>query len=310
MKKGIKNLPASIHGRLNRLAKETNRSFQEVFHYYAMERFLYRLSQSQYCSDFILKGGLAFFGWGIPLRRSTRDIDFQANVDNSVEEMVSIIKNVCSIRKEDEDGIVFEEASVTGVTIMEGAEYQGVRIRFKGYLEKAYVWLQIDTSFSNVITPKEVSIEYPTILNMPGFELKSYNPETAIAEKLQAMIFLGSFNDRMKDFYDIYLLSQERDFDGPVFVRAITATFKNRKTEIPLDIPKPLSDDFASQKQASWHQFMSGVIIDGIEVKSFNEVIEILRKFILPPIHAAAKRKQFNFEWRAGKTWEKKIGYF
>jgi hypothetical protein len=77
MKKEIKDLSASVHARLKNLAKQSGRTFQELFYYHAMERFLYRLFNSQYSNSFILKGGLMFKGWGIPLRRPTRDIDVQ-----------------------------------------------------------------------------------------------------------------------------------------------------------------------------------------------------------------------------------------
>lgn len=303
MKKQVKNLPASVHGRLNHLARETKRSFQEVFHYYAMERFLYRLSQSPYCNNFVLKGGLAFSGWGITLRRPTKDIDFQAYQVNGLEDMVRIVKEICNTRCEDSDGMVFDAASVTGLTIMGDAEHPGIRVRFKGYLDQAYVWLQVDCSFANVITPQEVEIEYPTLLNMPDFKLKSYNPETAIAEKLQAMIFLGSFNDRMKDFYDIYLLSRECDFDGPILVQAIKATFRNRKTELPLGLPLPLTDGFASLKQSNWQQFMRGVIQGDIAPTNFSDILDALRKFLIAPLDASVQGEQFLFQWKAGHSW-------
>ncbi len=236
----------------------------------------------------------------------TKDIDFQASVNNNVEEVVDIIKEICSIRMEAEDGMVFDTTGVRGIKIMEDADYQGVRVQFKGYLKKAYVGLQIDISFANVLTPKEISIEYPTLLNMPDFRLMSYNPETAIAEKLQAMIFLGSFNDRMKDFYDIYLLSQARNFDGLVLEKAITTTFNNRRTEIPHETPVPLRDSFSALKKASWHQFIKRASIQGDEVIDFHEIIAPLRTFLLPPLQAAAVGELFLMDWKAGKAWKQK----
>jgi predicted nucleotidyltransferase component of viral defense system len=238
MKKEIKNLSASIHARLSNQARESGRPFQELLHYYANERFLDRVSRSKFCRNLILKGGLVFLGWGISLRRPTRDIDFQAIMNNSNEEVKKVIEEICSIQIS-EDGMFFDTAALSAETIMADAVYEGVRIRFPAYLGKSNVVLQVDFSFANVITPKEVIIEYPTLLDMPSFELRGYNQETAIAEKFQAMIFLAGFNSRMKDFYDIHLLARECKFDGSVLVQALVATFENRETEVPQELPMP-----------------------------------------------------------------------
>lgn len=302
MKKKIKNLPASIHTRLQRRAVEMQRPFQEVLYYYVMESFLHRLSQSQYRKKLILKGGLAFWGWGLNLRRPTLDIDFQANINNSIEEITRVIEDISAVTIED-DGMVFDTASMEATTILPKAEYVGVRLRFKAYLGRSLIWLQVDVSFANVITPKEVEIEYPTLLNRPKFVLQVYNQETAIAEKFQSMVFWGLSNDRLKDYYDIYLLAKECNFDGSKLAKALIATFAHRNTDIPANIPSALSDDFITLNRDEWLSFLKNTNYQDDAINDFLEVVVFLRSFLLPPMQAAAKRKEYDGHWTAGRSW-------
>jgi predicted nucleotidyltransferase component of viral defense system len=302
MKKEIKDLPASIHARLQNQARQLGRPFQELLYYYAIERFLYRLSKSRYRDSFILKGGLAFMGWGIPLRRPTRDIDLQGYATNSMDGMLTIIREIC-LREVIPDGIQFDSSSVKGELIMNEADYQGVGISVWFCLGKSTFPLQMDISFANVITPKEIQVNYPSLLGMPGFELLSYPMETTIAEKLQAMVFLDSINNRMKDFYDIWLLSQQSEITGSTLVRAIRATFRARKTALPVDIPTALSESFAQNKQKGWEAFLKRSQLNLNDYPSFDGVINRLREFLWPVIQAASSNLPFESTWKAGGPW-------
>jgi len=185
----VKNLPASVHDRLINLARQRRQPFQVVFYYYSLERFLYRLSQSSYANDFVLKGGMMFVGWGIPLRRLTRDIDVQGYVNSSPELMETIVKEICEQQVEP-DGLRFDPDSVRAEQIMNEADYQGVRVYFTGYLGRADIHLHLDVSVANVITPEEILVDFPSLLEMPEFKVRGYPYETAIAEKFQAMVNL------------------------------------------------------------------------------------------------------------------------
>ena len=116
MKKGIKNIPASIRGRLQNIAKETGRPFSEILQYYGMERFLYRFSRSEYADKFILKGALMFAVWRVPERRTTLDIDFLAYCNNQVKIIEKIIRDVCEVPVIS-DGLIFDSATVKGKKI-------------------------------------------------------------------------------------------------------------------------------------------------------------------------------------------------
>ena len=136
MKKEIKNIEASVHARLVNKAQETNRAFAEVLQYYAMERFLYRLSQTEYKERFILKGALMFAVWQIPNSRSTVDIDFLARYQNEITEIDKVVKNICNV-KVMPDGLFFDSKTVKARKIKEDTEYGGVRLKFQGLLGRA-----------------------------------------------------------------------------------------------------------------------------------------------------------------------------
>src|SRR4030067_2158823 len=230
MKKEIKNIPDSVHARLKRKAKESNQTFQEILYYYALERFLYRLYRSKYSQVFVLKGALMFFGWGLPLSRPTRDIDLQGYTTNSDENLVSIIREVC-VQPVEPDGMIYDPESVRSGVIMEKAEYQGIRVSLMGFLGKSVIPFHIDISFSDEITPSAKTANYPTFLGELGmlpFTIRGYHYETSIAEKFQTMVALGTLNSRMKDFYDILILSDQFEIDGQILAEAFIATFRAR----------------------------------------------------------------------------------
>lgn len=220
MKKPVKDVAASVRQRLQNVAKKTNRPFQEVLEYFAMERFLYRLASSKHASRFVLKGALMFRVWNAPASRPTRDIDLLGRMDSKVTAVVPVFKDVCNQLVEP-DGLIFDTDSVVGQAIKEDADYAGVRVTFLATLQNSRIAMQIDIGFGDVLTPAAVVTEYPTILDLPAPRLNGYSQETVVAEKFEAMVKLGLVNSRMKDFYDIWLLSQQFDFDGSVLSNAI-----------------------------------------------------------------------------------------
>lgn len=150
MKKNILNIQSSVRSRLQNKARETNRPFAEVLQYYGMERFLFRLSKSAYSRHFILKGALMFTAWGIPQRRTTLDIDLLARFDNQISSIEKVMKEVCKISVVS-DGLIFDPVTVTGRRIKEDADYEGVRIKFAGFLERARIPMQIDVAFGDIV---------------------------------------------------------------------------------------------------------------------------------------------------------------
>jgi hypothetical protein len=298
-----RNLPASVRQRLLNRSRETKRPFQELLAYYAMERFLYRLGQSPYVDRFVLKGALMFTVWGTPRSRPTKDIDLLAHTENSVDTVVAIIQEICS-QPVEPDGLTFDVRSVKGVTIKEDAEYPGVRITFRVTLQTARVPMQIDVGFGDVVTPQAAMIQYPVLLDFTAPRLLGYSPETVVAEKFEAMTKRGLVNSRMKDFYDLLVLSRHLDFHGATLRSAMVRTFRNRNTDVQA-MPIALSEAFAGDvtKQAQWEGFLRKTRLDGAPA-SLRSVIDELTPFLRPVAAAIQDALPFDSRWVAPGPWQ------
>lgn len=200
-----RDLGASVRERLLKHARLQTRPFQELLQYYAMERFLYRLSQSRHADEFVLKGALLMTAWRAPLARSTMDIDLFGTTSNELDHIRALIAHVCEEESEP-DGLEFDTKSLKVTRIKEDADYEGVRVRFHATLARARISMQIDIGFGDVVTPGVIEIEYPTLLEFPAPVLRAYPKETVVAEKLEALTTLGTLNSRMKDYYDLWAL--------------------------------------------------------------------------------------------------------
>ena len=298
----IKNIGASVHQRLKNAAKDSGRAFNDLAQYYALERWLYRLSKSQHSESFVLKGALMLVAWRAPILRATRDIDLLARTHNDLDNIKTIIAEVCRTEVPD-DGVIFDPESVTTERIAEDADYEGVRAQVRGTLATTRLPMQIDMGFGDVVTPAPIEISYPTILDYPAPLLRAYNRETAIAEKFEAMVSLGRLNSRMKDFFDIWLLATTSDFRGTDLHAAISATFTRRGTQIVSD-PQAFAADFAldPSKQAQWAGFLKRMRPSEAPAK-LADAVDLIRSFLLPINTALAGDASFDTEWKHPGPW-------
>jgi len=299
----MQNISASVHQRLLNKARELGRPFNELLQYFSIERFIYRLSKTPHAPKFILKGALMFTTWNIQTTRTTKDIDLLGRLENSVEAITEATKDICN-QKVEPDGMSFDADSVVSIPIIEDAIYEGIRVNIRGNLGKSRVSLQLDIGFGDVVFPSESSVTFPTILDFPAPKLKGYSRESIIAEKFQAMIKLGELNSRMKDFYDIWLLSKQFDFDSHVLVEAINKTFKARRTDIPSK-PSVFKKSFAKDKmrETQWRAFLrKTVLVDTSQ--SFHEIITESKLFLVPVLSAVAAGKSFQKIWKAPGPWK------
>jgi hypothetical protein len=149
-----------------------------------------------------------------------------------------------------------------------------------------------------------VEIEFPSLLEMPKPVLKAYTKETALAEKFEAIVTLGERNSRMKDYFDIWLLSHRFDFEGEPLAKAIAGTFARRKTEIPAAVPVGLSLGFASDlpKQNQWKAFWRKAVRTE-PVPDFKDVVEHAGGFLLPAAQAARTATKWQSLWSKGGAW-------
>ena len=303
MKKDIKNIEASIRDRLKNKTKDTNCSFSELLQYYGMERFLYRFSRSKYVDKFILKGALMFTVWQVPGRRTTLDIDFSAHYDNQIAAIEEVINDVCNVGVIP-DGLVFDPSTIKGQRIKENADYEGIRVKFRGFLGRTRITMQIDVGFGDVIYPKPTAIDYPVILDLPKPHLKGYPAESVISEKFEAMVKVGLLNNRMKDFYDILLMMRQYDFNGTELVEALKRTFEHRKTPLPEHKPLFAEEIYneKSDRQALWKAFLQKGDIKNAPEKLCTTAREI-EKFLISPLNAIHRGQEFSKHWEASGLW-------
>lgn len=231
MSKGQRNTPQSVHQRLLNEARKTGKPFQELLQHYAIERFLYRIGTSPHADRVLLKGALLLRVWGLPAARPTMDIDLLGKGGHSGEYWERFAKECMSVKSVD-DGMRYEPDGITVEQITPDVDYRGWRIRFRAYLGRAWVVMQLDIGLGDAVAPSPIMIDYPTLIDMPHPVLKAYRPETAIAEKYQAMIELDMANSRMKDFFDIRELIRVLTFRGEDILAAMRKTFERRKTKV------------------------------------------------------------------------------
>ena len=183
------NVAASIRQKLLNLSHSQGRPFDEVLQFYAMERFLYRISLSNYNDKLILKGALMLIAWEAPSSRPTADLDFLGRHASDPVAIAALVKDICSVVVED-DGLTFNPESVSAKPITEDADYQGVRVQFRGMLENARISMQLDIGFGDILVPGPLTVDYPTLLNMPKPVISGYSRESSKAEKQKAKVKL------------------------------------------------------------------------------------------------------------------------
>jgi predicted nucleotidyltransferase component of viral defense system len=268
-----------------------------------MERFLYRLANSPYADRFILKGALLLTAWRAPVSRPTMDIDLAGRTDNQLDHIKEAVSIVCGVAV-DRDGIEFNCDSIEVSRIKEDADYEGVRVRFHATLARARVPMQLDIGFGDIITPGPMEIEYPTMLDFPAPLLRAYPRETVVAEKLEALTALGLLNSRIKDYYDLALLSRMYPFNGEHLMDAIVATFRHRGTAIaaePIGLMQAYCDDPARALQ--WRAFVRRSRF-AEEAGDLTRLLDEIRPFVLPVLSKIAANSPFTARWNPGGPWE------
>jgi hypothetical protein len=301
-KRKTSNLAASVRQRLLNLSRERQEAFNLVLAQYAIERFLFRLSQSPFAAQFVLKGATLFAVWSGKLHRPTRDVDLLGYGDNSNERLRELFSKLCELPVEP-DGLIFDADSIRIEEIRELQEYGGKRIILSVRLDTAVIPLQIDIGFGDVVTPGAAWLTYPTLLPFPEPHVRTYPKESVVAEKFQAMVFLGISNSWMKDFYDLWVLSRQFPFHGLTLAQAIQATFIQRQTVITSAIPIALTIEFGENpnKTKQWQAFLNRNQLD-LDV-SLVQVLTGLQDFLLPPWQAIAEEQVFKATWAPRRPW-------
>ena len=277
--RAIKNIGKSIREKLFHISKREGYEFEKLLIRYLHERFIYRMSISQYRNNFMLKGGSLLYAYNGLKNRPTKDIDFLAEqISNDHEHMKHVVAEISQIPCK-EDGVVFDSLTITADSIMEEQRYEGIRISIAGHLDKIVQTISFDIGFGDVVIPSPVEIDYPVFLDsMPPISILAYSLETVIAEKFQTMIERDTENSRMKDFFDCYqLLKYKQDMiDYDVLGDAIKATFEKRRTQVSNEL-KLFTEAFAldEKRNRMWKNYLKK--IEWGEDISFIEVMSVIR---------------------------------
>ena len=216
----------SLKARIKNYARENKIAAQVVLQNYMFERFLARLSRSEYKDKFVIKGGMLIAAIVGLDTRSTMDLD--TTLKNLPLTKDEILKAVDTIRRIDlGDDVSFEIISIE--PIRDDDPYGGYCVRIDAFYDTIKMALSVDISTGDVITPSAILYEFNGIFEEDlKIELWGYNIETVLAEKVETILCRGVFNTRPRDYYDVYILSTTQQYDRLLFEEALAATADHR----------------------------------------------------------------------------------
>jgi hypothetical protein len=303
MTKSPHDIAASIRARLFNLSRKLNEDFLLLLKRYAIERFLYRVGVSPYHDRFTLKGAMLFAFWGKEVYRTTRDLDLLGNLRGDLKTIADCISEIAATPVS-EDGILFLPQTIKVEAIRNAAQYGGARLRIDARLGQALIPLQIDIGIGDTVFPPPQKVTFPTLLEGPPPLIQVYPKETVIAEKFHSVVGLGLINSRMKDFYDLYVLSKFFEFEGRILAKAIILTFELRQTSLPASLPATLNPDFfiIPEKVKMWEAFIDRVKLQNAP-HNFSDVGISLRKFLWPLVQSINSGITFEAFWKPGGPW-------
>lgn len=267
------NSPASVRQRLLNLAREKGQVFDVVLVTYGLERLMYRLSISEHRNSFVLKGGMLVALWIEDENRVTRDADFLGFGDASEGHLISVFSEVMS--QQLDDGLVYDIDNLTARAIREEQQYGGIRLRTVANLGKTRIPIVVDVGFGDATIAPDLTIEYPTLLDMPAISIRAYPPASVVAEKFHAVVLLGLVNSRMKDYYDLWAILNTQAIETDELAEAIAATFSRRETDVPSTVPAGLTDAFSADplKTQQWATYTASIGLEGLPLEKVIDLI-------------------------------------
>jgi hypothetical protein len=292
-----KNVVASVLARLRNVAESRGSSFNDILQSYVIERFLARLARSSYSDGVLLKGALMLRVWGVSRARPTMDIDLLRRGEADQASLVQLVAN-CAAIEDSSDGVIFDATTIVAEAIREGTDYGGTRIRLQARMGNVRQTVQIDFGVGDAVHPHPKTVDYPVLLGGTPVRLNAYPVETSVAEKYHAMVEFDMQNSRMKDFYDIWVLSRTIDFSGNALSEAIRLTFERRNAPLSAGIPTALTARFfeSDQHLRQWSAFVRRIGEKELAT-DLARVISDLVAFLMPPVKSAAAEKIFTAHW-------------
>jgi Nucleotidyl transferase AbiEii toxin, Type IV TA system len=298
MSKVLKNPATSVRARLLHYARQHGDEYQRVLTRYAIERFLFRLSQTKEAERYVLKGAMLFVTWPEHVFRPTGDLDLLGYGDANPAAITGLFTRICQVEAP-ADGIVFDPVTLKVEPVREADKYQGVRLSLKGELEKAVIHVQVDIGFGDHVYPPPTRQTFPSLLpDLPAANILMYPPETVVAEKFEAMIRFGEANGRIRDFHDMWVTTRTFSFDLPRLLEAVGGTLRRRETAIPTEMPVGLTEAFAriAEERGLWSGFLRRNP-PTVKPPPFAELQAELRRFFGPVIATLAVPEGAKGRW-------------
>jgi predicted nucleotidyltransferase component of viral defense system len=271
---------------IRNLSKEKKVEAEIILRNFMLERFLERISGSKYKDNFILKGGMLIAAMVGIDTRSTMDLD--ATIKGQIlteSEIVSIINDIINISID--DNVIFTYKGIE--EIREEADYPGYRVFIGAALDKTRQTIKIDITTGDFVTPKEVEYSFNLMFEDRSINIWAYNIETVLAEKFETSITRGVTNSRMRDFYDIYILTTTQAIDINIFREALKKTVEKRQTvrqmsdiagviknifENPymIDLWEKYQEKYSYAAEITWEMAINAIkwLADNIEEKELN----------------------------------------
>lgn len=244
---------------------------------------------------------MLFAVWERDAYRSTRDLDLLGFGSPEPKDVETCFRDILGLDVPD-DGLRFEPDSLTIRKVREENEYSGVEMHLEMLLGKARIPLKVDVGFGDVVVPEPEEVRFPPLLDGPAPHIRAYSRESVIAEKLHAAVLFKERNTRLKDFYELFVLSRFFPFEGAKITAAIAGTFDRRRTPLTGESPLPgafFSDEARSQ---AWRGYLQRNELAATP-RDFAEVGAALRRFLGPPFDALAAGSEFRASWQPGGPW-------
>lgn len=291
----------SVQVRLQAKANREGRPYAELLQLYGIERLLYRLARSKHRDSLILKGAYLLKLWLGLDSRPTRDIDLLGPEGLDEQAVRQILVDIVETRVED-DGLELDAESIVVRRIRPGSPVHGMRAKFDGYLGRSHVRFQVDVGLGDAVVPQPEEVQFEGLLDLPVSPLKAYTIYSMIAEKLEALAFLGDETSRMKDIYDLLVLPRELAFDGIALTAAIRATFDKRQSSVSEALEILREGGVLQRKTIQWAAFLRKSRVE--EQTSLEKVLRKIREFVELPARAVIADRSFEMFWPAGGPWE------
>lgn len=264
----------SLKAKIRNIAKQKNIPAQVILQNYMFERFLVRLSISDYKEKFVLKGGMLVAAIVGLSNRATMDLDTTLkNLPLTPETIYNALETICSIQTE--DGVMFSLGTIS--PIRKDDIYGGYRVAMNAKLENLITPLSVDVSTGDVITPNAIQYQFSEMFDDATYELWAYNIETVLAEKTETILRRGVFNTRPRDFYDVYILATTQRFDRTIFFAALKATAVHRGTfEQIADVQGILYNIETSNELKSMWEKYANQFVYAKQIK-YSQIVDVLR---------------------------------